>query len=47
MYLQINEEPNQTLVVTPSNDKKTMHMPKIILPIVAPHSKSQKSKTKD
>jgi hypothetical protein len=27
---------NQTLVVTPSNDKNTIHMPKIILPSVAP-----------
>jgi hypothetical protein len=29
----------QTLVVTPSNDKNTICMPKMILPSVAPHSK--------
>ena len=47
MYLQIHEEHNQTLVVTPSNDKNTIKMPKMILPSVAPHSKSKISKTKD
>jgi hypothetical protein len=43
------EEPNQTLIVTPSNDKNTICMPKIILPSVAPQlqePKITKTKTK-
>jgi hypothetical protein len=47
MYLQIHEEHNQTLVVTPSNDKKHHAHAKDNPPSVAPHSKRPKiSKTR-
>jgi hypothetical protein len=47
MYLQIHEEHNQTLVVTPSNDKKHHAYAKDNPPSVAPHSKRPKiSKTR-
>jgi hypothetical protein len=42
MYLQIHEEHNQTLVVTPSNDKKHHAHAKDNPPSVAPHSKRPK-----
>jgi hypothetical protein len=42
MYLQIHEEHNQTLVVTPSNDKKHHAYAKDNPPSVAPHSKRPK-----
>jgi hypothetical protein len=42
MYLQIHEEHNQTLVVTPSNDKKNHAHAKDNPPSVAPHSKRPK-----
>jgi hypothetical protein len=46
-HLQIHEEAYQTLVVTPSNDKNTINMPKMILPSVAPHSKSKYPRQKN
>jgi hypothetical protein len=42
MYLQIHEEHNQTLVVTPSNGKKHHAHAKENPPSVAPHSKRPK-----
>jgi hypothetical protein len=42
MYLQIHEEHNQTLVVTPSNGKKHHAHAKENPPRVAPHSKRPK-----
>jgi hypothetical protein len=36
----------QTLVVTPSNDKNTICMPKIIPPIIAPQLQDPKSRQK-